>query len=80
MVFDRHYFLEQDSRPSKSHVLLAKKLTENDQMAIVHFALSNKTRLGTLRVRVLRQARGYSATHLVVARLNPLPQLTCARK
>ncbi|ETB37385.1 DNA repair protein, partial [Mycobacterium avium subsp. paratuberculosis 11-1786] len=39
MLFDRSYFLEPDSKSSKSYVLLAKTLAETDRMAIVHFTL-----------------------------------------
>nr|VTO98497.1 putative DNA repair protein YkoV [Mycobacterium kansasii] len=51
MMFDRSYFLEPDSKSSKSYVLLAKTLAESDRMAIVHFTLRNKTRLAALRVK-----------------------------
>ncbi|WP_204801918.1 Ku protein [Mycobacterium riyadhense] len=51
MMFDRSYFLEPDSKSSKSYVLLAKTLGETDRMAIVHFTLRNKTRLAALRVK-----------------------------
>src|SRR5208337_2106693 len=51
MLYDRSYFLEPDSKSSKSYVLLAKTLAETDRMAVVHFALRNKTRLAALRVK-----------------------------
>jgi DNA end-binding protein Ku len=51
MMYDRSYFLEPDGNSSKSYVLLAKTLTETDRVAIVHFALRNKTRLAALRVK-----------------------------
>ncbi|VBA61198.1 Non-homologous end joining protein Ku [Mycobacterium attenuatum] len=51
MMFDRSYFLEPDSKSSKSYVLLAKTLAEAERMAIVHFTLRNKTRLAALRVK-----------------------------
>src|SRR5260370_38483404 len=51
MLFDRSYFLEPDSKSSKSYVLLAKTLADTDRMAIVHFSLRNKTRLAALRVK-----------------------------
>jgi DNA end-binding protein Ku len=51
MMFDRSYFLESDGKSSKSYVLLAKTLAETDRVAIVHFALRNKTRLAALRVK-----------------------------
>ena len=51
LMYDRSYFLEPDSKSSKSYVLLAKTLAETDRVAIVHFALRNKTRLAALRVK-----------------------------
>ncbi len=51
ILYDRSYFLEPDSKSSKSYVLLAKTLLETDRVAIVHFALRNKTRLAALRVK-----------------------------
>src|SRR3984885_3364885 len=51
MLYDRSYFLEPDSKSSKSYVLLAKTLAEADRVAIVHFTLRNKTRLAALRVK-----------------------------
>ncbi|MDP9167569.1 MAG: Ku protein [Actinomycetota bacterium] len=51
LMYDKSYFLEPDSKSSKSYVLLAKTLAETDRVAIVHFALRNKTRLAALRVK-----------------------------
>ena len=51
LMYDRSYFLEPDGKSSKSYVLLAKTLAETDRVAIVHFALRNKTRLAALRVK-----------------------------
>ncbi len=51
LMYDRSYFLEPDGKSAKSYVLLAKALTETDRVAIVHFALRNKTRLAALRVK-----------------------------
>lgn len=51
LMFDRSYYLEPDGKSSKSYVLLAKALAETDRVAIVHFALRNKTRLAALRVK-----------------------------
>src|SRR5918994_4424818 len=51
MMFDRSYFLAPEGKSSKSYVLLAKTLMETDRVAIVHFALRNKTRLAALRVK-----------------------------
>ena len=51
MMYDRSYFLEPDGKSTKSYVLLAKTLADTDRVAIVHFALRNKTRLAALRVK-----------------------------
>jgi DNA end-binding protein Ku len=51
LMYDRSYFLEPDSKSSKSYVLLAQTLAQTDRVAIVHFALRNKTRLAALRVK-----------------------------
>jgi DNA end-binding protein Ku len=51
LMYDRAYYLEPDSKSSKSYVLLAKTLAQTDRVAIVHFALRNKTRLAALRVK-----------------------------
>lgn len=51
MLYDRSYFLEPASKSIKSYVLLAKTLADTDRVAIVHFALRNKTRLAALRVK-----------------------------
>ncbi len=51
IMFDRSYYLEPDGKSPKSYVLLAKALAETDRVAIVHFALRNKTRLAALRVK-----------------------------
>ena len=51
LMYDRSYFLEPDGKSPKSYVLLAKTLSESDRVAIVHFALRNKTRLAALRVK-----------------------------
>jgi DNA end-binding protein Ku len=51
IMYDRSYFLEPDTKSTKSYVLLARTLAETDRVAIVHFALRNKTRLAALRVK-----------------------------
>ncbi|MBS1691790.1 MAG: Ku protein [Actinobacteria bacterium] len=51
LMYDRSYFLEPDSKSSKSYVLLAQTLAQTERVAIVHFALRNKTRLAALRVK-----------------------------
>ncbi|WP_350310843.1 Ku protein, partial [Mycobacterium tuberculosis] len=45
LMYDKSYYLEPDSKSSKSYVLLAQTLAQTDRVAIVHFALRNKTRL-----------------------------------
>jgi DNA end-binding protein Ku len=50
IMFDRSYFLEPDSKSPKAYALLRRTLEETDRIAIVHFALRQKTRLGALRV------------------------------
>ncbi|MET9486134.1 Ku protein [Nocardia sp. NPDC006630] len=51
IFFDKSYFLEPDSSTPKAYVLLAKTLEQTDRIALVHFTLRQKTRLGALRVR-----------------------------
>ncbi|MRH87554.1 Ku protein [Nocardia sp. SYP-A9097] len=51
IFFDKSYFLEPDSTTPKAYVLLAKTLEQTDRIALVHFTLRQKTRLGALRVR-----------------------------
>ena len=51
LMYDRSYYFEPDSKSTKSYVLLAKTLEQTDRVAIVHFALRNKTRLAALRVK-----------------------------
>ncbi len=51
LMYDRSYYLEPDGKSAKSYVLLARTLAETDRVAIVHFALRNKTRLAALRVK-----------------------------
>lgn len=51
LMYDKSYFLEPDSKSSKSYVLLAETLAKTDRVAIVHFSLRSKTRLAALRVK-----------------------------
>ena len=51
MMFERSYYLEPDSKSPKAYSLLRTTLEDTDRMAIVQFALRQKTRLGALRVR-----------------------------
>jgi DNA end-binding protein Ku len=51
IMLDRSYYLEPDSKSTKSYVLLRRTLEATDRTAIVQFALRSKTRLAALRVR-----------------------------
>ncbi|GAB4585464.1 non-homologous end joining protein Ku [Nocardia sp. IFM 10818] len=51
MLYEKSYYLEPDSSTPKAYVLLAKTLEAVDRVALVHFTLRQKTRLGALRVR-----------------------------
>ncbi|RWZ52603.1 Ku protein [Labedella phragmitis] len=51
LMFDRSYYLEPDSKSTKSYVLLRRTLEATERTAIVQFALRSKTRLAALRVR-----------------------------
>ena len=48
---DKAYYLEPDARAVKPYTLLRRALEDTDRMAIVQFALRQKTRLAVLRVR-----------------------------
>ena len=51
MYFDKSYYLEPASTSTKAYVLLMRTLEQTDRIAIVNFALRQKTRLAALRVR-----------------------------
>jgi DNA end-binding protein Ku len=51
MTFEKSYYLEPDSKSPKAYVLLRRALEDTDRVAIVQFALRDKTRLGALRIR-----------------------------
>jgi len=51
MTFEKSYYLEPDSKSPKAYVLLRRALEDTDRVAIVQFALREKTRLGALRMR-----------------------------
>ena len=74
LMYDRSYFLEPDSKSSKSYVLLAKTLAQTDRVAIVHFALRNKTRLAALRVKDFSKRDVMVSPHAAVARRDPRPR------
>jgi DNA end-binding protein Ku len=51
MMFEKSYYLEPDSKSPKAYVLLRRALEDTERVAIVQFALRDKTRLGALRIR-----------------------------
>ena len=51
MLYDKSYYLEPATKSNKAYELLRRTLLESDRLAIVHFALRQKTRLAALRVR-----------------------------
>lgn len=51
MMFEKSYYLEPDSKSPKAYVLLRSALEDTDRVAIVQFALREKTRLGALRIK-----------------------------
>ncbi|RKO20831.1 Ku protein [Pseudarthrobacter phenanthrenivorans] len=51
MMFEKSYYLEPDSKSPKAYVLLRSALEDTDRVAIVQFALRDKTRLGALRIK-----------------------------
>lgn len=51
IMFEKSYYLEPDSRSPKAYMLLRRALEDTDRVAIVQFALRDKTRLGILRIR-----------------------------
>lgn len=51
VMLDRTYNLEPAGATPRAYVLLAAALERTDRVALVHFTLRRKTRLGALRVR-----------------------------
>jgi len=51
LYFDKSYYLEPASSSTKAYVLLMRTLEQTDRVAIVNFALRQKTRLAAMRVR-----------------------------
>lgn len=49
-LYDSTYYLEPDSKSPKAYVLLRQTLQDTDRMAIVKFAMRQRTRLAALRV------------------------------
>lgn len=51
IYFDRAYYLEPNTSSAKPYVLLRQALARTERMAVVQFAMRQRTRLGLLRVR-----------------------------
>jgi DNA end-binding protein Ku len=51
LYFDKSYYLEPASTSTKAYTLLLRTLEQTDRVAIVNFALRQKTRLAAMRVR-----------------------------
>ena len=51
IMFEKSYYLEPDSKSPKAYMLLRKALEDTERVAVVQFALRDKTRLGALRIR-----------------------------
>lgn len=51
LMLEKSYYLEADSKSPKAYELLRRTLEDTEQLAVVRFALRQKTRLGILRVR-----------------------------
>lgn len=51
LMFEKAYYLEPASKSSKPYQLLLQTLEDTDRLAVVSFALRQKTRLAALRVR-----------------------------
>lgn len=51
LMLEKSYYLQPDSKSPKAYELLRRTLEDTDKLAVVRFALRQKTRLGVLRVR-----------------------------
>ena len=51
LYFDKSYYLEPASSSTKAYKLLMRTLEQTDRIAIVNFAIRQKTRLAAMRVR-----------------------------
>lgn len=51
LMLEKSYYLQADSKSPKAYELLRRTLEDTDKLAVVRFALRQKTRLGILRVR-----------------------------
>ena len=50
LMLEKSYYLAPEGKTPKSYLLLRQTLTDSDLIAVVRFALRQKTRLGVLRV------------------------------
>ncbi|WP_431709807.1 Ku protein [Glutamicibacter uratoxydans] len=51
LMLEKSYYLQADSKSPKAYELLRRTLEDTEKLAVVRFALRQKTRLGILRVR-----------------------------
>ncbi|WP_407646643.1 non-homologous end joining protein Ku [Glutamicibacter uratoxydans] len=51
LMLEKSYYLQPDSKSPKAYELLRRTLEQTEKVAVVRFALRQKTRLGVLRVR-----------------------------
>lgn len=51
LMLEKSYYLQADSKSPKAYELLRQTLENTEKLAVVRFALRQKTRLGILRVR-----------------------------
>ncbi len=51
LMLEKSYYLQADSKSPKAYELLRRTLQDTEKLAVVRFALRQKTRLGILRVR-----------------------------
>ncbi|WP_426733325.1 Ku protein [Glutamicibacter sp. 2E12] len=51
LMLEKSYYLQADSQSPKAYELLRRTLQDTEKLAVVRFALRQKTRLGILRVR-----------------------------
>nr|WP_313810607.1 Ku protein [Glutamicibacter sp.] len=51
LMLEKSYYLQPDSKSPKAYELLRRTLQQTEKVAVVRFALRQKTRLGVLRVR-----------------------------
>jgi len=51
LMLEKSYYLQADSTSPKAYELLRRTLQDTEKLAVVRFALRQKTRLGILRVR-----------------------------